>query len=441
MCDDGKVLVVEKADNLAIAEKSNTCVPSYTLSDADVRHNMIVCVMLDAIFLTGWADLVMATQPLLVYLNAKDSMIGAINGMMIWGLIGIFLSPFISRRFKYKKWYLLITHIPYLGALGLIGLALIYGYRLGYTKSDLLWIVYFLNLAHWFFAGFVGLPHQEYVAACIPMSHRGRFMGYSFSISGVTAIGSAAIGRWILNNVPEPTCYGYLFLMTWGLCQSGYALALLGRECPAAVEKAPRAWSKEMLKAAWLDKPFVRLMILITLYTTLIVPVWGFVQVYGLRELGMKPASSANIQIIAQIIRISTCALIGILTDRLGPKKILPYWSLVAFIGFASVICIRNPYGVYIAMGISTLYWAGSTAAGNALLYGIPSPENRAGHFTVQLIITYAASTIGPRIAGIACDHLSYPIVFTASAIIALLLYPFTKRMAVLFKDDAKSYS
>lgn len=101
-----------------------------------------------------------------------------------------------------------------------------------------------------FSVGFVTLPHQEYVAACVPMKYRGRLAGYGWSIGSGLAIISNTLAGWILLRLAKPEAYGYLYVMTWLFCQMGFVLALFGKERPTPVEKSPKPWSKAMIKAA-----------------------------------------------------------------------------------------------------------------------------------------------------------------------------------------------
>jgi len=412
-------------------------------SESDVTHNMAVCVMLDAIFNMGWTDLMMAMTPLLAFLNAPNKVVGLVTGgVQCVGLFGLFVSPFISRCFRRKKYYLLVTHLPYLGVLALIGLSVVFSERLGLTQASLLRTIVVLTAGFWFFAGFVALPHQEYVAACIPMSHRGRYSGFSFSIGGIASIVSSVVGGVVLATVSKPAAFGFLYLMTWFITQSGYLLALLGRECPVPSENVPRAWSGQMVGAALKDKAFMRVMAFMVISTVFISPIFiTFVSAYGFKELRMAAALSAIIALIGQVVRIVSCAGIGVLTDRISPKRILPYWMFVAFLALLPVAFIRNAMGVYISTAIAALYLAGTTAACNALIYGIPRPENRSGHYTIQLILQYLATSAGMIVMGWLCDMLAYGTVFTAFAVVSLLMVPVTKRLLSILSDDIKSYA
>ncbi|MHB1459603.1 MAG: MFS transporter, partial [Armatimonadota bacterium] len=245
-----------------------------------------------------------------------------------------------------------------------------------------------------------------------------------------------------LATVSKPAAFGFLYLMTWFITQSGYLLALLGRERPVPSENVPRAWSRQMISAALKDKAFMRVMAFMVISTLFISPIFlTFVSTYGFKELKMQAALSAVIALVGQIVRIVSCAGIGVLTDRMTPKRILPYWMFVAFVALLPVIFIKNAMGVYISAAIAALHLAGLMAACNALIYGIPKPENRSGHYTIQLILQYLATSAGMIMMGWLCDVLGYRTVFIAFAFVSLLMVPVTKWLLSILSDDVKSYA
>jgi MFS family permease len=207
------------------------------------------------------------------------------------------------------------------------------------------------------------------------------------------------------------------------------------------VKKSPKPWTKEMLRAVWRDKPYMKVLGLWAAYNALFMPVYGvYMSLYGLRELGMIAATAAVIGGINQIVRIAMSSLTGQVTDRFSPKRVLPLTMIMALLAMLSLLIVRNQYGVYIATGISAM---GGLLAGTAftpLLYGLPAPENRGGHFTIQLMLSYASASVGPALIGILCDALSYRTTFAIMGAVAFVLYFVTKRTLSDLSADAKAY-
>lgn len=196
---------------IAISSNAELKSANEGLSKEDVEHNIRVNVLVAAVFQIGAADMALASGPLLVYLAASNSLIGFISGLGWMSLIGVFLSPFISRMCHRKKWYMFWAHVPYIGAWGVIGLLVVLSQQLGVSNPTLLFWFTVLSAANLFFAGFVTLPSQEFLAACIPMSHRGRYTGYSMSVGAVGSLISVSIGGVLLHCLTKPMSFGWLY--------------------------------------------------------------------------------------------------------------------------------------------------------------------------------------------------------------------------------------
>ena len=440
---------------LEVADASSTA----PLTEKEIKRNMLSLVLLETTFWTGSADIQLALNPLLVFLGATNFLIGIVNGAMFAGLVGVFLSPWITRHFRYKKWYLFLSNVPYLTALAVLGMLAIYNRTLGlyhtYSLSNsftswigldgkpiLLWWAVALYYTHWLFGGFVTLPCTEYIAACIPMSHRGRLTGYAYSAAGFFAIGAAFAGKWIIEHVPHPAAFGYVLLMGWVLMQFGYTCSLIAKERPTPVEKSPRPYTREMFRAFWHDRPYVKLMVLYFLYNTLFQgSTFNFINVYGLKRLHMALATAAIMIVVSRISQFITSTPLGLINDRLSPKRTIPYLFGMSALAWLAPLAIPGHLGVYVAIAIYTMFTTAITSAQTALVCGLPAPEHRAGHFTIQIFVWYIAMSVGPMIVGRLCDVVGYHAVFVAMLIASVALFPFAKLMLRTLPDDIKSYS
>ncbi len=389
-----------------------------------IRRNMTCCVMMDAIWNMGWSDVMMALSPLLVYLNASNALIGVVTGAMFLCIPGVLLSPFITRRFPYKKWYFLTANVPYLFALAAAGIATIISPRAGWSNSTLLTIVAASMIIHWFFGGFVALPHNEYLVACIPSSHRGRLTGLSYSVGSILGIVSTMIGGVILLKLPKPMSFGILFVMAWFIMQSGYVAALFAKEQRTPVEKSPKPWSIEMIKAFWNDKNYVKFTITQLLLTLFLgTAMWQFINIYGLKDLKMAPATSAVMLLVSQVVRIAASTPLGILTDRIGPKRLYPMCMLAAAVVYWPAVLMRNELGVYISIGLSVIFLAGVSTSGSVLSYSLPKPEYRAGHYTILTLFGVVVMSLGPILVGLLADTFSYRGIFMFISGVAVVLF------------------
>lgn len=394
------------------------------LTRDDIRHNMRCCIALDAVWTTGWQDFQVALGPLLVYLGASNTEIGSVLGLTVLTLFGYFLSPWISRRFVLKKRYFLVVNVPYILPLGLIGLILLVAPRFAWSKHSLLLFVVGMVMTHKVFEGFVGLPAQEYIAACIPMTHRGRYSGLSNSIGSLISIGSTLIGGLILKQLAPPGSFGWLMVLTWVICQGCFVFAALAREKPHRLENAPAPWSRAMLEAAWNDKVWLRLLLASSLFTALFGFATTYVPYYAWKTLQMPRESSAWFQITGLVMRTISFGFGGYLVDRLGAKRVLMVTPLATLLALVPPLLLRNEVSIYLSTGIGALTSGVTAIAATVAMFSLPKAENRAGHYTLQLMIQNVANGVGPLLAGVLCDRFDYLPTFALAAFGSLLFIP-----------------
>jgi len=411
------------------------------LSEADIKHNVKVNVFLDAIYCLGAADFALAAGPMYVFLGASNTMIGTISALAILALLGVILSPYISNCFPYKKKYLFVVHVPYIGAYGLIGLGIIFLPSLGWSNHQMLNFVFAMMVLNFLASGFVTLPHQEFLSACIPMRYRGRYTGFSMGLGSVGSIVSSLVGGLVLLHVTKPMAFGWLYVMIWFFSQLGYVMCLFAREPRTPVENSPTPYTKGMFVALWQDKNYLRVLFINFLFFTLINPAFMFVPIYGYKELNMIPATAAVIAVVQQVIRAVFSSHIGIFTDRLSAKRVFPIWLAVAALSFVPLFIMKNAYAVYISSALSALCLVGAMASFNALIFGLPSPENRSGHFTIQILLRNAAEFVGMLSMGMLCDVLGFSTVFFVWVPLSLVFFFMAGRLLRPLSSNSKDYA
>jgi len=415
---------------------------SPALSPEDVRHNVRVNVLVSAIFQIGAADMAVAAGPLLVYLGASNATIGLMHGMGWAALIGVFLSPFISVRCARKKWYMFLAHVPYIGAWGLIGALILFSKWIGISNEHLLLGVVALSAANFFFSGFVTLPSQEFLAACIPMSHRGRYTGYSMSVGAVGSLLSTSLGGYLLLTLEKPMSFGWLYVLFWVFAQGGYLLALYAREPLRRVALvAPVPWSGKMFQAFRADRNFQRVLLSNLLFFSVLSPCLMFVPIYGYRVLGLSAATAALIAIIQQVARLLLSSHIGILTDRFGAKRMLPMWFFGTALSVVPMLVWESPVALYTTVALQAICFAGVMSAFNPLLLGTPKPENRSGHYSVQIILRNLLDACGMVGTGILIDQITFIPYFLVWATTAFVMAFSVRRILSPLSTSDAQYS
>ena len=372
----------------------------------DVRRNFACLVCVGSVFAMGWAEVVAVLQPLLVYYGATNVQIGIVQGVLVATLPGMFLSPWITRQFRYKKIYLYVTDTLYLLPIGLIGAAVWVG-ACSNGPAMVALIVGLMCLGQ-VAAGFGGLPNQEFFTACIPMRLRGRLAGFSAGLGGMLGIAGAGIAAWVLAILPKPQGFGALLVLAWLLCQMADTAILFAKEPPSPVEKSPPPWGKTMCIAFLKDSKFLRLMLVICLISPLLSQLAIFASVFAFRELKFEAQMAAWMGMSTAAARLTLSPAAGWITDRWGARNSLLLWPALTAAGFFPLAAFPGTASVFAATALAAVVWSGFSGAMNALTCGIPKPENRAGHFTLLGFCMIGANSALPPVVGWMFDHIAY---------------------------------
>jgi MFS family permease len=376
------------------------------LGPRDVRRNFLCLVWMGSVFAMGWSEVVVVLQPLLVHYGASNTQIGIVQGVLIATLPGMFLSPWITRRFPHKKIYLFVTDSLYLLPVGVVG-AVVWAGGAGGNAAMVGFIVLMMLLGQ-IAAGFGGLPNQEFFTACIPMRMRGRLAGVSAGLGGVLGLAATGVAAWVLEAMPKPQAYGALLVLAWLLCQLADSAVLLAKERPTPVEDSPPPWGREMWRAFLTDRKFLRVALAVCLVSPLMAQLAVFSSVFAFRDLGFKAQMAAWLGMTAAGARLVLSPAGGWLTDAWGARRALMLWAGLAGGGFFLLALFPGTGTVFAAAGIAAVAGSGFSGAMNALTSGIPRPELRAGHFTLLGFCMIAANSAGPLVAGRLFDAVSY---------------------------------
>lgn len=409
-----------------------------TLSRREVRRNFACLVWMGSVFAMGWAEVVVVLQPLLVHYGASNTQIGIVQGVLIATLPGMFLSPWITRRFRYKKIYLFVTDSLYLLPVGLVGAAVWAG-GVGGHAAMVAFIVWMM-LAGQIAAGFGGLPNQEFFTACIPMRLRGRLAGVSAGLGGLLGLGAAGFAAWLLGWMAQPQAYGVLLVLAWLLCQLADAAVLLASEPPTPVEASPAPWGKAMWQAFFRDRKFLRVALAVSVMSPWLGQLAVFASVFAFRELGFKAQMAAWLGMTAAGARLALSPAAGWLTDRWGARRALLLWAGLAGGGCLLLALVPATASVFVAAAIAAVAGSGFAGAMNALTSGIPLPQHRAGHFTLLGFCMIAANSAGPLLAGCIFDALSYQAGFALLAAAATAAVAFSAWLLRDLSPHASDY-
>ena len=377
-----------------------------SLEPREVRRNFACLVWMGSVFAMGWAEVTTVLQPLLVHYGASNAQVGIVQGVLIATLPGMFLSPWITRKFRRKKIYLYVADTLYLLPLGIVGAAVWAGVSTSGTAmvTFIIWMMCAGQIA----AGFGGLPSQEFFAACIPMRLRGRLAGFTSSVAGLLGMVGAGFAAWVLVTLPKPQGFGALLVLAWLMCQIADTAILFAKEPPTPVERSPAPWGKSMWLAFLKDSKFLRLTLAICLISPLVGQLAIFATVFAFRELKFAPQMAAWLTMSTSIARLVLSPGAGWLTDRWGARNSLIFWPALSAATFFPLAIFPGVVTVFAATALAAVAWSGFSGAMNALTCGIPAPENRAGHFTLLGFCMIAVNSVGPVLVGMMFDAVPY---------------------------------
>ena len=94
-----------------------------------------------------------------------------------------------------------------------------------------------------FSAGLVALPWQELIATVIPVSHRGRYWGYSLILGKLMGLGSTAITGILLVSIAYPYNYATMFLIGFITVSISYIFLNLNIEPEIARQNSKDSFS------------------------------------------------------------------------------------------------------------------------------------------------------------------------------------------------------
>jgi MFS family permease len=183
---------------------------------ANSRWNFTV-IVLDAAFFLGalaFIDPVAVLPVLLSGLGASQLVVGLVGSLQAagWLLPQLFASSLVlhrPRRKPFVVWIAVFSRLPFLA------LAAVFSLSWGAAHLEVLLVLLIVMFGLFFFSdGLIGVPWHDIVARTIRPDVRGRFFGSMQFLSGLLAIGAAALVRHTLADpsLPFPQNYGRLFV-------------------------------------------------------------------------------------------------------------------------------------------------------------------------------------------------------------------------------------
>ncbi|MCL5104795.1 MAG: MFS transporter [Armatimonadetes bacterium] len=401
---------------------------------ADIQRNMSLLLAFNVLFMAGNVLVASPINPLLVILGASNFQIGLVNGAMWASMIGQFFCPYVTRLFRVRRWYLIgqsvIMNTPQLLSGFLVMFPAVF-----HASPEIILLVYIcVQTFNWVSTGFYFMPFQEMIMTSLPSTHIGRLNGLSNSLgTGLAIVATLGVVAYMR---AHSDIYHFGLTIVVGTVFVWALVALFGflREQPSHTVDTPTPWSRDMFRAAWQNKPFIRLLgISAFMACTVGVNafqnctfggVTGFVPIYAMKMIHMTPAQATALNFIALVLGLVAAGPAGFIMDKYGVKKLVLVIALTGFLSNVCLVVLHNQWGVYIGMAFAGISAIVATTVLVSLFCILPQPEHRNGLFALQWMVTYGTQAIGWIVVGKLLDKIPYHTMFIVAAGLYLLLYP-----------------
>ncbi|MFH2040218.1 MAG: MFS transporter [Chloroflexota bacterium] len=308
----------------------------------------------------------------------------------------------------------------------LLLLAIVAFFILKFDKSTAIALFLVFYVIKTFSSGLVALPWQELIATVIPVSHRGRFWGWSLILGKLMGLIGALITGFLLTSISYPTNYAYMF----GLGFIGVAISLgferLNIEPEIERSVSPKnkdlgLW-KRMGKILGADRNFLFFLINRGVFFLGSMGL-GFITVYGIHKYNLPLFHSAIFTFVMLVAEIIGYGIWGSYGDNHGYRIILEFSNIFLIIGLLILLILNTFWGLYIAFGMISFSHAGEFIADQNIAMEFGSENDRPTYIGMSKTLTGPFLLIAPVIGGALVNLWGYQSMFLISLVISIIAY------------------
>lgn len=306
-------------------------------------------------------------------------------------------------------------------------------YFLAASRPTLALIAFFVLYAwHAFGVGMIVVGWQDMIAKIIPVKHRGRFFGITNFIGNGSGVLGALALPYVLEQYPFPQGYVIAFTVASALIFLSWIFIALTRE-PAVYSSKPAVSQLEYLRSlpAILrrDRNF-RMYLLTQIIFAFSGMATGFLVVYSVQTWNLPDAEASSFTVALQIGLALANLFFGFLADRTGHKFSLEICIALSVLSLIIAIVAPSPWWFFLIFFLRGAVNAGTFVSGISIVYEFTDAENRPTYIGLANTIPGIAGALAPLIGGWLAGAVSYPAMFTLSALIGVVSW-FLLRFAV----------
>jgi MFS family permease len=277
-----------------------------------------------------------------------------------------------------------------------------------------------------FTSGLMALPWQELIATVIPVSHRGRYWGYSLIFGKFTGILGSVVTGVMLSNVAYPLNYAYMF--TLGFCAVAISYIFLRLNVEPEIERASssaqsglKTWEK--MKVILKKDSNFRIYLVNRGFVFMGWMGMGFISVYGISKYNLPLSYSAiftGILFFFQIIGFATWGNFG---DKNGYKRVIEYSNLIFLLGLIILLLVQTEWGIYLAFGTLSLAYSGEYIADQNIAMEFGNENDRPTYIGMSKTLTGPVLLMGPIIGGGIVRFFGYQSMYLISLIFSSIAF------------------
>lgn len=393
--------------------------------DRHLRWNFIVNSF-DVIFFMGGLSLISSTTILPLFISKlTDSTVPlALMAMLAQGgfMLPQLLTANLIERLDRKK--PIVVNIGFLTE-RLPALLFVLAPLTAYWSAPFA-VVVLLLLYSWFSlgGGMVAAAWQDLIARCFPVTQRGRFFGGTMFIGTLLGVGVAGIAGRILETVPFPLNFIYLFSVAGVAITVSWFFVALTRE-PVQAANAPRRstgqYLAELPQVVRTDHNF-RSFLLARFVLALAEMGSGFLTVAAIQLWAISDSMVAAFTTASLVGQTAGSLLMGFLADRRGHRLSLEIATLTAVFAFALAWLAPEPnwyIGTFFLLG----FFSGARiVSGMLVVVEFCAPEKRPTYIGLTSTLAGIGSMAAPLL-GALLVKVSYPLLFATSMVVSLLAF------------------
>lgn len=405
---------------------------AHTLNPEVVKHlkRNFFANILDAGFWFFGDSFVAAYTILPVFMSTlTDSpiligMIPALEGAG-WFLPQLFLARYLenkSRRLPLVLKLGVFDRLPYL----FLALGAFLILKVDQSVAIVMFLVFYGTKV--FSSGLVALPWQELIATVIPVSHRGRFWGFSLVLGKLLGLFGAFIAGLMLARITYPLNYAYMFLIGFVCVVISYFFLSLNVE--PEIERHTSAISISVLgriKAILrTDKNFAAFLVNRG-FVFLSFMGLAFVTVYGIERFNLPISYSAVFTGVMLSTEIVGYAIWGTVGDRDGYKRVIEASNGLLIAGFLGLLFVKSIWGLYVVFGILSFAHSGEYIADQNIAMEFGKEADRPTYIGMSKTLIGPFLLVSPIIGGGIVKLWGYQSMFLTALVISLIAFVIIK--------------